>query len=292
LIALKVGLVSLVVLLAAVVLLYRYLPLETFNLFVPKDDGSRLIASDVAYGPDPRHRLDVYVPTTGAGPWPVVIFIHGGSWSSGNKNPYAFVGRALAAQGFVAVLPNYRLHPENPYPAFVEDAALVIDWATRHASDFGGDQKQVFVSGHSAGAYNVAMAVLDKKYLAALGADASAIKGVSLLAGPLDFLPLDSTISIDVFGKVPDLPSTQPVNFVRADAPPFLILHGTADGTCYPRNSISLDAKLRAAGAESTLKLYQDVSHVGIMLDMAKPLRGAAPTLQDMADFFHAKSEK
>lgn len=285
-IVLKAGLISAAVLLIVAGLLYRYLPLETFNLFVGKDTGSRLIASDVSYGPDPRHRLDVYMPATGVGPWPVVIFIHGGSWSSGNKNPYEFVGRALAAQGFVAVLPNYRLHPEHPFPAFVEDAALVIDWATRHAGTYGGDQSRIFVTGHSAGAYNAAMAVLDKHYLATLGTDTSAIKGVALLAGPLDFLPLDSRISIDVFGKVPDLPSTQPVNFVRPDAPPFLLLHGTADGTCYPRNSIRLDERLRAASAQSTLKLYQGVSHVGIMLALAKPLRSGTPTLADLVAFF------
>ncbi|WP_196502993.1 alpha/beta hydrolase [Aestuariivirga litoralis] len=267
-------------------LLYTYLPLETFNLFIPKDAGSRLLIGDVAYGPDPRHRLDIYAPTEGKGPWPVVVFVHGGSWSSGNKNPYEFVGRALAAQGYLVLVPNYRLHPEHPYPAFVEDAALTIDWATRHASEYGGDQSHVFVSGHSAGAYNVAMAVLDKHYLAALGTDAFAIKGVALLAGPLDFLPLDSKISIDVFGRVADLPSTQPVNFVRADAPPFLILHGTEDQTCYPRNSVSLDAKLRAAGASSTLKLYDGVSHVGIMIALAKPLRSRTPTLADMVVFF------
>lgn len=265
---------------------YFYVPLETFNLFIPKDEGSRLLASDVAYGPDPRHRLDVYVPTVGLGPWPVVVFVHGGSWSSGNKNPYEFVGRALAAQGFVAMLPNYRLHPEHRYPAFVEDTALAIDWATRNAADYGGDPHKVFVSGHSAGAYNVSLAVLDKHYLAALGTDTSVIKGVVLLAGPLDFLPLDGPVSQDVFGQASDLPGTQPVHFVRPDAPPFLLLHGTEDLTCWPKNSISLDEKLRAAGASSRLILYQGVSHAGILLAFAKPLRSGTPALADIVAFF------
>ena len=271
-------------------LLYHFAALETFNLLVPKDAGSALVQRNVAFGPSPRNVLDVYAPTTGQGPWPVVVFVHGGSWQGGSKEPYGFVGRALAAQGFLTLVISYRLHPQNPYPAFVEDTALALDWATRHAGEYGGNQKRVFAMGHSAGAYNVAEAILDKHYLQQLGTDVSAIKGVATLAGPLDFLPLDSTVSIDVFGRVPNLPDTQPVNHVRADAPPFLILHGTEDKTCRPRNSINLDKALRAAGAASTLKLYQGVGHVGIMLALAKPLRGLAPTLDDVVSFFRSFS--
>ena len=200
------------------------------------------------------------------------------------------MGRALAAQGFLTLVISYRLHPQNPYPAFVEDTALALDWATRHAAEYGGNQKRIFAMGHSAGAYNVAEAILDKHYLQQLGTDVSAIKAVATLAGPLDFLPLDGRVSIDVFGKVPNLPDTQPVNHVRADAPPFLILHGTEDKTCLPRNSINLDKALHAAGAVSTLKLYQGVGHVGIVLALAMPLRGLAPTLDDVVNFFRSHS--
>jgi acetyl esterase/lipase len=270
-------------------LAYHFAALEIFNLVVPKDRGSRLVQSDVPYGPDARNVLDVYAPTQGAKPWPVIVFVHGGSWQSGNKNPYAFAGRALAAQGFLTLVISYRLHPANPYPAFVKDTALAIDWATRHVAQFGGDSSRVFAIGHSAGAYNVAEAVLDQKYLVELGTNTAAIKGVATLAGPLDFLPLDSPISIAVFGGVANLPQTQPVNHVRADAPPFLILHGSADATCRPRNSVNLDAALRAAGGRSTLKIYESVNHANIMLALAYPLRNMAPTLDDVTAFFRAQ---
>jgi acetyl esterase/lipase len=69
-----------------------------------------------------------------------------------------------------------------------------------------------------------------------------------------------------------------------------LILHGTEDKTCRPRNSINLDKALRAAGSASTLKLYQGVGHIGIMLALAKPLRGLAPTLDDVVAFFRSSS--
>ena len=239
--------------LAAVLLLgafvYQYVALEIFNALVSKDKGSKLLAKGVAYGADPRLKLDIYAPTEGQGPWPVIIFVHGGSWSSGNKNPYEFVGRALAAQGFLTILPNYRLHPEHPYPAFVEDTALAIDWTTRHAGEFGGDSKHIIASGHSAGAYNVALAILDKHYLAALGTDVSAIKGVALLVAPLDFLPLDPGVAQDVFGAIKDLPATQPITYARADAPPFFMAYGSVDTTVRPKNSINMAAALKTIPA-------------------------------------------
>ena len=270
-------------------LLYQFAALDVFNFLIPKDADSKLIAQDVHYGSDARQVLDVYAPLESKGPLPIVVFIHGGSWSSGNKNPYEFVGRALAAQGFLTLVPNYRLHPQNPYPAFVEDAALALNWATRHGAEYGGDGRTVFAMGHSAGAYNVALAILDKRYLAALGTDVSSIKGVATLAGPLDFLPLDSPATIDVFGKLTNLEETQPTHFARADAPPFLILHGSADNTVKPRNGVALDKTLREAGASSTLKLYEGISHVGIMLAMAKPLRRLTPTLKDVTEFFRSQ---
>ena len=271
-------------------LLYHFAALDVFNLFVPKDAESKLVARDVHYGPEAREVLDIYAPKISNGPLPILLFFHGGSWSSGNKNPYEFVGRALAARGFLTLVPNYRLHPQNPYPSFVEDAALALDWATRHGAEFDGDNHKVFAMGHSAGAYNVALAVLDKHYLATLGTDVSSIKGVATLAGPLDFLPLDTAVSIDVFGKITNLTETQPTHFARADAPPFLILQGSADQTVKPRNAINLNAALEKAGAQASLKIYPDVSHVGIMLALAKPLRGFAPTLGDLNAFFKAHS--
>ena len=264
---------------------YHYAALELFNALVPKDSASTLLAKDVAYGSDSRLKLDIYAPTQGQGPWPVIIFVHGGSWSSGNKNPYEFVGRALAAQGFLTILPNYRLHPEHPFPAFVEDTALAIDWTTRHAGEYGGDPKHIIASGHSAGAYNVALAILDKHYLAALGTDVSSIKGVALLAAPLDFLPLDPGVAQDVFGAVKDLPATQPITYARADAPPFFMAYGTADTTVRPKNSINMAAALRAAGAQVELKAYDGVGHVGILLALSTWWREKAPTLADITAF-------
>lgn len=287
----KLFLLSVFAVVVVIGLLFKFLPLETFNALVTKDQGSKLLAKDVSFGNDPRLTLDVYVPTSGQGPGPVMVFVHGGSWSSGNKNPYEFVGRAFAAQGYVTFVPNYRLHPEHRYPTFVQDTALAIDWATRHANEYGGDDKRIFASGHSAGGYNVAQAILDKRYLAALGTDVSVIKGVILMAAPLDFLPLDDGIAIDVFGQEPDLPATQPISYVRSDAPPMLIQFGTADKTVKPKNSINLAGALKAAGVSVELKSYEGVSHVELLLALSTWLRGTCSALADIDAFVQFRSK-
>jgi acetyl esterase/lipase len=267
-------------------LLYHFAALKMFNLLVPKDAGAEIAARDAAFGPDPRQRLDVYRPTNAAGPLPIIVFVYGGSWKKGDKSDYGFVGHALAARGYVVAIADYRLMPEHVFPAFAEDAAGAIAWAAREGATFGGDTSRIFAMGHSAGGYNLAQAILDKRFLAAAGCDPSVLRAVALMAAPLDFLPLDSPTTIAAFGKAPDLAQTQPVTFARADAPPFLLMTGTADTTVMPKNSRSLAKKLADAGAVSELKEYEGVSHVGIMLSLAKPFRGSPPALEDALAFF------
>lgn len=258
-------------------------PLSLFNGLMPKDGGVKLAASGVAYGADPRQRLDVYVPkNAGAGPRPVIVFFYGGSWNSGERAGYAFVGRALAAKGFVTVIPDYRLVPAVRYPAFVEDGAAAVRWVRAHAKAYGGDGDRIVLAGHSAGAYIAAMLAVDGRWL---GADRKAVRGLAGLAGPYDFAPFDKAASVAAFGGWPDAAETQPVTHADASAPPALLLAGAEDDTVRPRNSEALAAKLHAAGVARDLKLYPGIGHIGILTAIAKPFRGKAPVVADVAGF-------
>lgn len=266
-------------------LAYHFAALKIFNTLVPKDAGSWQAAADLHYGPDARQTLDIYKPTSGEGPWPIVVFVHGGSWQEGNKNGYEFAGRAIASQGFLTLVMNYRLHPQSRYPAFIEDVARALRWAADNGGMYGGNSQKLFAMGHSAGAYNVAMAVLDES----MAPNRPKLSGVVSLAGPFDFLPLDTAATIKVFGEIADLAATQPINHASKTAPPFLMLHGASDTTVFPRNASALDAALKRAGSASLLKIYPGVSHVGIMLSLAKPFR-STPVLEDAVEFFRDKS--
>lgn len=262
-------------------------PLSLFNGLVPKDGGTKLAARGVAYGGNPRQRLDIYTPENRDSPHfsgrrPVIVFFYGGSWNSGDRAGYAFVGRALAARGFVTVIPDYRLVPEVVYPGFVEDGASVVRWARAHAKDYGGDGERIVLAGHSAGAYIAAMLAVDGRWL---GADRKAVRGLAGLAGPYDFAPFTVGASVDAFGTWPDPADTQPVTHADASAPPALLLAGARDTTVKPRNSLALARKLRAAGVAVELKTYPGVGHIGILTAIAKPFRGKAPVVADVAAF-------
>ena len=260
--------------------------LGAFNALVPKDPAQTL-ARDVAYGPLPRQTLDLYAPP-GNGPHPILVFVHGGSWQTGDKGGYAWAGRALACEGFLTVVPNYRLVPEVRYPDFVADTAAAIAWAHREGARYGGDPARLAAMGHSAGAYNAVQAAFAPEFLRAEGLEPGAVRAVVSLSGPVDFLPLDTDSTRAAFGEVPPsaLPATQPINRASEIAPPpTLAIHGTADETVLPRHATALVEAVRAAGGEARLELYEGVDHRGVVLGLSRPFRGRVPTLRDASAF-------
>ena len=279
----KLALASLALLMCGALVAAACAPVRAFDTVMPKDGESRKVASDVAYGEGPRRKLDVYAPVAAAKrPLPVIVFLYGGSWANGTREGYHFAARALAAAGFLTIVPDYRLVPEVHFPGFIEDCAQAVRWTRARAHDYGGDPDRIVLVGHSAGAYNAAMLALDPKFL---GRDRAAIKGFAGLAGPYDFLPFDGAITTTTFGKWPKPEETQPIHYADASAPPMLLLHGGEDGTVWPKNSINLDRKLRSAGASSELKVYPGLGHVGIVTALAKPFRDKAPVLSDVTAF-------
>ncbi|WP_406697484.1 alpha/beta hydrolase [Sphingomonas qomolangmaensis] len=228
--------------------------------------------------------LDVWRPR-GGGTHPVVIFWYGGGWVSGRREEYGFAGRALAARGFVVVVPDYRKVPAVRFPAFVEDGAQAVRWTRDTIASFGGDPERIALAGHSAGAYTVAMLALDPRFLAAEGVPAGTVKAGIGLSGPYDFYPFDTRRSIDAMAGVADPAATQPVNFARRDAPPMLLVTSSDDTVVRPRNAINLAARLKAAGAPVELRNYPGLAHEEVVMALAKPFRGKGPVLDDSVAF-------
>jgi acetyl esterase/lipase len=260
-------------------------PLGLLNAVGPRDRGVRRVARSVPYGAHPRQTLDVYAPDGAAG-LPTIVFFYGGGWDSGSKDLYGWAAQALAAQGFVVALPDYRIVPEVVFPAFVEDAAAATARAAELALTWGGDPGRLGVAGHSAGAHLAMMIALDARYMAATGAP-DLIRAAAGLAGPYEFLPFNVPASINAFGHVDGPLQTQPLTFARADAPPVWLGHGTADVTVHDEDSILLDARLRALGARSELKLYPGLTHEDLIATFSPLFRKKAPVLPDVSAFFH-----
>ena len=265
--------------------------LNSLNSVWPGDANARQVVQGAAYGTADRQRLDVWVPRQHhAQPLPVVVFFYGGAWVGGSRGDYAFAGRAYAAQGFVAVVPDYRLVPNVRYPVFVQDSALAVKWVVDHVAAYGGDPRRITLAGHSAGSYNAAMLALDPHFLTDVGVPTGTIRAAALLAGPYDFYPWDDRRAVDAFANWPRPEETQPIRWVSRDAPPMWLGYGTADTTVKPKNSINLAHALEAAGATVELRTYPGKSHVDLVKGLSKPFRGDAPTLTESAAFLKAHS--
>ncbi len=256
---------------------------DTLNATIATDGLS--VQRAVRYGPESRQAMDLWRPRNAAAGLPVVVFFYGGAWQRGRRQDYPFVAATLARRGMLVAVPDYGLYPQVRYPVFIEDAARAVAVILREARAWGGDPDRVFVAGHSAGAYLAAMLALDPRWLAAAGADRARLAGMVGLAGPYDFLPIQDEDIRAVFAAAADLRETQPVGHVDGRNPPLLLLHGAADTTCYPRNSLALAARVRATGGEAEVRLYPRVGHIGIVLGFAPLFRFRAPVLADVAAF-------
>lgn len=245
------------------------------------------IIPDLSYGADPRQVLDVYAPPGSAGPAPVVVFLYGGGWQSGERAMYRFLGTTLARRGMVTIVPDYRLYPAVRFPDFLRDAAHATAWARREAASYGGDPRRIVLMGHSAGAYLAMMLAMDPRWLAEVGLRSDGdVVGVIGLAGPYDFLPPDDPDLAPIF---PDPPAvSQPIGFARGDAPPVMLLHGGADGVVRPAQSERMAAAIRARGGRAELRAYRGVGHAALVGAIAPPLRWLAPVADDVTEFVAA----
>ncbi len=244
-------------------------------LFAYVNRGGPPPDATIVYAPDRHLALDIYrargdVATAGA---PTVVFFHGGSWNSGSREDYRFVGNRLADNGILTLIVDYRLYPTAGFPAFMDDAADAVAWARTHARAQGGDPARLYLAGHSAGAQIAALLGTDAGYLSRRGIALRQVRGVIGLSGPYDF-----TIGqyAPIFGPPSQWPKAQAVNYVDGDEPAFLLVQGQADTTVAPRNSIELAAKLRTAQVPVTLALVPKAGHLATVAALYAPERAPA----------------
>lgn len=205
-----------------------------------------------------RCKLDLYAPPN-AKDLPCVVWFHGGGLTGGNKG--GAIGAALAGEGMVVAMVNYRLSPKATYPAYVDDAAAAVAWMLKHAAEYGGNPRRVFVAGHSAGGYLTAMVVLDSHLLAKYGAKPEDLAGAIPVSGQM---VTHYTVRLER-----GLPKTQiivdeaaPIYHARKETPPLLVLYADHDMTLRADENRYFGAALAAAGNKNvTLLEIKDHDH-------------------------------
>jgi acetyl esterase/lipase len=197
------------------------------------------VQPDLAFGPNDRHRLDLYMPDGATTDTPLVLFLCGGGWRWGSRGRYGFVGYALASRGFAVAVADYRLHPEVKFPAFNYDAARAAAWLQSNRERFGLAPGPLHLVGHSAGAHIAALVALDPRYLGEWDLTPKDIGRLVGLSGPYGMHPSRVGFIADIFPPAEYEAEARPVAFARAGAPPML-LHGVEDSLVAPLNSLRM----------------------------------------------------
>jgi acetyl esterase/lipase len=232
--------------------------------------------ADVAYGSHARHRLDVYQPA--GTPRAVVVFVHGGGFVAGDKNGegvfYRNIGRWLARQGFVAVLPNYRLAPGDTWPAGAVDVQAALQWVDDNRAALGAARLPLVAWGQSAGASHVASWLVDD---AARGASQTSVDAVMLMSGfysaetPLPAGPLA------YFGEDPALYERRsPLTHVRATSVPVWLGVAELDPGWIAQQTYALARALTVANGRSPdFHFFRGHNHVSTVQSLGSPQQDA-----------------
>lgn len=141
-----------------------------------------VVSADIPYGQDGKQRLDVYAPR-GCQQAPVVVFVHGGEWTKGDKATVSYKPKLLNENGMVFVSINYRLTPAVKHPAHVSDVAAAVRWLRDHVAEHGGHPDKIVLLGHSAGCHLVTLVSLDPRYLATVKLRPTHLRGVVAWSG-------------------------------------------------------------------------------------------------------------
>ncbi len=268
----------------ALILLQACSPLSVVNAVAP--NGGVTVLPDLAYGDGDRQVLDLYRPEGATAELPTILFFYGGSWKRGSREKYAFAARALAREGFLVAVADYRTYPDVKFPAFVHDGAKAVAWLIRNAAQYGGKPTGIHMVGHSAGAHIAAMIALDGKYLEREGISRNALGRWVGLAGPYAFYPSQVNAVRDIFADLSDEDQARPIAFATIPgAPDALLLHGGDDTLVLPENSKQLVSALSASGMNAYAHIYPDIGHVRLVLSLSAPFQSFATTLKDSVHF-------
>jgi acetyl esterase/lipase len=242
---------------------------KSSNLALPAGtlDANVEVHKDVAYTDgDPadaaKHKLDLYLPKDRKN-FPVLVFIHGGSWRSGDRALYPALGNRFAKLGIGVAIPSYRLMPKSPHPAQIEDCAAAFAWVYKNIAQYGGDTTRLYLSGHSAGGHLVALLALDPANLAKYDIPLTAIKGVAAISGVYDVSKIKGFEDAGA-----DSPS--PLAHVHSKAPPFVVSYCQWDYLALPLQAREFAAALKKSFDPVELLYVPGQGHISEIIHIVK----------------------
>ena len=231
--------------------------------------------ADISYGNHERQKMDIYTPDNPKH-LPVMIYVHGGAWSFGNKRMVETKPDYFISKNWIFVSINYRLLPDGRHPENVKDIASALAWIYQNIAQYGGCPEKIFLSGFSAGAHLAALVALDESYLAATGHNPSIIKSVVLLDNPV------SDVTTEVLGESRDRllrafgsdenthKNASPVYHVAksSNSPAFIMAYSGGMPSNSPMSAkdfklqaVSLGQALNHSGIKNYISCFEQLNH-------------------------------
>jgi len=252
--------------------------------------GDYSVHHDIRYGDVDDQRLDIYLPSNirqhKVSQRATVIFFYGGCWGACSdlvKEDYRFIAQALTDNSIIGVIVNYRKFPGALFPEIIDDAKRSVEWVNEHIGSYGGNEKNIFLMGHSSGAHLASMLTFNEDYLRP--STYQNIKGFIGLAGPYDFLPFDEPYQPTLFAPPASYAQSQTINFVDGSEPASLLLYGNDDDRVKRRNILSLANEIKKRKGRVETHYYDGIDHLGIIGALSIPLRSSTPVVKDIVSF-------
>lgn len=234
-----------------------------------------------------KHTLDLYTPKEAG--WPVLVFAHGGGWTSGDKDlsvggkeVYRNIGRYFAERGVGTAVINYRLMPGVHWTTQIGDVASAVDWVYQNAPRYGGDTTRFYLSGHSAGAQLVVRVATDPAPLTLRGTSPGIVDGVIAVSGAgydmvdsltyamgAEFEYLDRRFGV-VDGSAEWPANASVVQFVNEQSPPMIFFVGSREHQSFTRQAEIMMQALHAHGVAADLHVVRGATHPLMVLRMSK----------------------
>jgi acetyl esterase/lipase len=214
-----------------------------------------------------KHKLDLYFPRDRKN-FPVLVFVHGGSWRSGDRSLYKALGDRFARAGIGVAIPSYRLMPQNPHPAQIEDVAAAFAWVHANIAQRGGDASRIYLSGHSAGAHLAALLALDEKYLKKFDLARTAIRSVIAMSGVYNVDQLDTFLVAG--GDQGNRHDASPQAHAHSGAPPFLISYCQWDYFGLPKQARDFALALKRNFVSARLLYVPGESHISELISLVQ----------------------
>jgi len=213
-----------------------------------------------------RQRVDLYLPE-GKKDFPVLVYVHGGGWTKGDRKSAAKLGKTFAGEGVGVVSVGYRLSPAVQHPAHIEDVAEAFAWAYQNIGKYGGNKNALFVSGHSAGGHLAALLATNPTYLTKYKLSPKSIKGC---------IPVSGVFAVGgknekIWGNDPEgWTQGSPLKNVSKNCPPFLIIFAEKDGMMFHTQAKDLADALKKQGVEASYREMKGRDHGSVISQVSQ----------------------